>query len=137
MRPKLHAAAGAIFFFVFIVSACKKESPTKNPTCPFDLQLLKGGTWINNQNTSSQSTMKFRFYGTSNVTYTFRTAVYPSLKYDSFPNGKWELILPDTLRLYDRSWNYYGYLHILKLSNTELQSRLPGYNDTMVFTKEQ
>ena len=136
MRSKLHAATWLAAFFFLTLSSCKKDkAPVDN--LPFDRQLLKGGTWMDYQNSSSSCTMKFRFYGNTNVTYSFRTAVYPSLKYDSFPGGRWEFIQPDTLRLYDRSWNCYGYLQVLGLSDTELRSRIPGNNDVIVFKKEK
>ena len=135
MRSKLQAATYAGIILLFIIVACRKETPN-NSTATFDSQLLKGGTWTDHQSSSSLCTMKFRFYGDAKVTYAFRTSVYPSLKYDSFPNGRWELIQPDTIRLYDRSWNYYGYLQVQSLTKSELRSRMPGYNDIIVFTKE-
>lgn len=134
MRPKLLVIA-CVGSCIFAIIACNKEtSPPKKAA--FDFELLKGGTWIDYQSNSSLSAMKFRFYGEDRVTYSFRTAVYPSLKYDSFPNGKWEFIYPDTLRLYDHSWNCYGYIQVLNLTNTELHSRMPGYADVLVLKKE-
>jgi len=135
MRSKLHVATYIAASLFFIIIACKKEStPKKNAA--FDFELLKGSTWIDFQNASSPSVMKFRFYGDDRVTYSFRTAVYPALKYDSFPNGRWEYIYPDTLRLYDHSWNCYGYLQVLSLSSGELRSKMPGYSDIIVFKRE-
>ena len=136
MKPQFRFYTLAAVLLVFILSACKKET-AESKEAAFDLQLLNGGTWSNSQNSASVATMKFRFYGNSNVTYSFRTAVYPSLKYDSFPQGRYEFIQPDTLRLYDRSWNCYGYLQVLSLTNTALQSRMPGYSDIIVFKKEK
>jgi hypothetical protein len=135
MRSKLHATTWLVVILLFITTACRKDK-VETIAPAFDLQLLKGGTWSDVQNSSSACNMRFRFYGNSNVTYTFRTASYPSLKYDSFPNGRYELILPDTLRLYDRSWNYYGYIQVVNLTSTELHSRMPGYTDIMIFKKE-
>ena len=135
MRSKLQASTCALIFTTIILCACKKENAETNAP-EFDMQMLKGGTWSDMQNASSSCTMKFRFYGNTNVTYTFRTALYPALKYDSFPNGRYEFVYPDTLRLYDRSWNYYGYIQVINLSNTELRSRMPGYHDVLVLKKE-
>ena len=135
MRPKLLVTTCVVASLLFTVFACKKETTTQ-PKSAFDFELLKGGTWIDFHNGSSPTTMKFRFYGDERVTYSFRTAVYPSLKYDSFPNGKWEFVYPDTLRLYDHSWNCYGYLQVLSLSGEELRSKMQGYNDIIIFKKE-
>ena len=134
MRSKLPVAISIAVSLLFIFGCKKETTPKQNPA--FNFELLKGGTWIDFQNPSSITAMKFRFYGDERVTYSFRTAVYPSLKYDSFPNGRWEFVYPDTLRLYDHSWNCYGYLQLLNLSATELRSRVQGYNDVIVFKKE-
>ena len=134
MRSKLLVATCIAASLLFIVG-CKKETTTmKNPA--LDFELLKGGAWIDVHSSSAPTTMKFRFYGDERVTYSFRTAVYPSLKYDSFPNGRWEFVYPDTLRLYDHSWNCYGYLQVLSLSKEELRTKMQGYNDLMIFKKE-
>ena len=135
MRSKLLVATCIAASLLITIVACKKETTPQNKPA-FDIELLKGGTWIDYQNPSSLSTMKFRFYDKDRVTYSFRTAVYPSLKYDSFPNGKWEFVYPDTLRLYDHSWNCYGYLQVLSLSSGELRSKMQGYGDIIVFKKE-
>ena len=134
MRSKLLVAISIVASLLITIVACKKEATPPNKPA-FDFELLKGGTWIDYQS-PSVSTMKFRFYGNDRVTYSFRTAVYPSLKYDSFPNGKWEFVYPDTLRLYDHSWNCYGYLQVLSLSKEELRTKMQGYNDLMIFKKE-
>jgi len=135
MRSKLLVATCLATSLLITIAACKKETTLQNKPA-FDFELLKGGTWIDFHNTSSPTTMKFRFYDKERVTYSFRTAVYPSLKYDSFPNGRWEFVYPDTLRLYDHSWNCYGYLQVLSLSKEELRTKMQGYNDLIIFKKE-
>ncbi len=134
-----HTILNIILIFgllILIAPACNKENVNNNPRA-FNLELLKGGTWLEYKpdDKSFTPSMKFRFYGDSRITFSYLTSVYPSVKYDSLPNGNWKFIYPDTLRLYDRPGNFYGNFKILKLDESTLCTKMTGYADNTWFIR--
>ena len=133
-----HSVLNIVLIFgllLIITPACRKDSV--NNRSVYNLELLKGGTWLEYKpdDMSFVPSMKFRFYGDSRVTFSYLTSVYPSVKYDSLPNGNWKFIYPDTLRLYDRPGNFYGNFKILKLDESTLYTKMTGYSDNTWFKR--
>jgi hypothetical protein len=127
---------GLITSLILVISiGCKKDNVKSTG---FDLKQLKGGTWVeySRQNPYYTPSMKFRFFNDSNVTYTYLSSIYPTVKYDSLANGKWKLFQPDTLRFYNASGNGYGGFRVIKITDTILYTKIMNYGDTTLFKRQ-